>query len=358
MKIKLKQRICIKWSLNLFLCIIIISLWNMVLEFYIKKNDKYSIQISSNNPIESFEKYIPECPKSIENPIGRRNITIEVPTWSHLLQLYTFTTNITKSSQDKIESTMSVRKTFFKLIKSNHMSKSDVGLWCPTNCKPGEKLAIIVPYRNRDVHLRLFVKHMHEFLRRQQLMYTIFVINQEGTTTFNRALLLNAGFIESYRVADFDCFIFHDVDLLPEDDRNIYRCSEQPRHLSVSIDQYNYKLIYEENFGGVIAVNRQQFEKVGGFSNSYYGWGGEDDDFYKRIIYYNYSIVRYPEEIARYIMLRHERDERNEPNQMRFELLESAESRFNTDGYWTSNYTVIKADSLYNGLIYWISVTI
>lgn len=58
------------------------------------------------------------------------------------------------------------------------MSRKDVGLWGPTDCKPDEKLAIIVPYRNRDEHLRLFIKHMHEFLRRQQLMYTIFVINQ------------------------------------------------------------------------------------------------------------------------------------------------------------------------------------
>ncbi|CAH8629896.1 unnamed protein product [Schistosoma bovis] len=323
----------------------------MAFQFYIKTIDNYSIQIFSNIPIENLEKFIPECPKYIRNPIGHRNITVVAPTWSDLVRLYTLSTDITSS-------TTSVRKTFFKLIKPNNMSRKDVGLWGPTDCKPDEKLAIIVPYRNRDEHLRLFIKHMHEFLRRQQLMYTIFVINQESESKFNRALLLNVGFIESYRVAYFDCFIFHDVDLLPEDDRNMYRCSEQPRHLSVSIDQYNYQLIYQENFGGVIAISRQQFEKVGGFSNVYFGWGGEDDDFYKRIIYHNYSIVRYPEEIGRYIMLRHKRDSRNEPNQRRFDLLESAESRFNIDGYWTSNYTIIKAHSLYNGLIYWISVAV
>ncbi|CAH8562774.1 unnamed protein product [Schistosoma turkestanicum] len=128
---------------------------------------------------------------------------------------------------------------------TNEVSESDVGLWSPTDCKPDEKLAIIVPYRKRDEHLRVFVKHMHEFLRRQRLLYTIFVINQEGTTTFNRALLMNVGFIESHRITDFDCFIFHDVDLLPEDDRNMYRCSEQPRHLSVSIDQLSYRWVYD-----------------------------------------------------------------------------------------------------------------
>ena len=35
-----------------------------------------------------------------------------------------------------------------------------------------------------------------------------------------RATLMNIGFVEANRVdRDFKCFIFHDVDLLPEDDR-------------------------------------------------------------------------------------------------------------------------------------------
>ena len=31
----------------------------------------------------------------------------------------------------------------------------------------------------------------------------------------------------------WQCFIFHDVDLLPEDDRNLYNCPNNPRHMSV-----------------------------------------------------------------------------------------------------------------------------
>lgn len=62
-----------------------------------------------------------------------------------------------------------------------------------------------------------------------------------GDFRFNRASLFNVGFRESDRVAHFDCFIFHDVDLLPEDDRLPYRCGKQPIHLSVSVDTHNYK---------------------------------------------------------------------------------------------------------------------
>lgn len=39
----------------------------------------------------------------------------------------------------------------------------------------------------------------------------------------------------------YDCFVFHDVDLLPENDRLLYTCDKTPKHLSVAIDKYNYK---------------------------------------------------------------------------------------------------------------------
>ena len=53
--------------------------------------------------------------------------------------------------------------------------------------------------------------------------YGIYVIEQNGTESFNRAMLFNIGASEAMKRYSYDCFIFHDVDLLPEDDRNIYR---------------------------------------------------------------------------------------------------------------------------------------
>ena len=70
------------------------------------------------------------------------------------------------------------------------------------------------------------------FLRRQQLHYRIYVVNQADSNLFNRAMLLNVGFEEAMSDRNWTCAIFHDVDLLPEDDRNIYNCPEQPRHVS------------------------------------------------------------------------------------------------------------------------------
>ena len=72
---------------------------------------------------------------------------------------------------------------------------------------------------------------------RQQVDYGIFIVEQDGNGAFNRAMLLNVGAAEALKSYDFQCFIFHDVDLLPEDDRNLYTCPVQPRHMSVAINK-------------------------------------------------------------------------------------------------------------------------
>ena len=49
------------------------------------------------------------------------------------------------------------------------------GTYIPEGCRPRDSVAIIIPYRDRQKHLEIFVNHMHAFLQRQQLQYGIFV---------------------------------------------------------------------------------------------------------------------------------------------------------------------------------------
>jgi hypothetical protein len=145
-----------------------------------------------------------------------------------------------------------------------------------------KKLAIIVPYRNRESHLNIFVPYIEEYLD-DKFEYKIFVIEQKDNKPFNRGKLLNAGFKESG--SDFDYYCFHDVDMLPIDAD--YSYCEQPTHLANTVDGeqsfYNY-------FGGVTILSKLDFKIINGYSNEYWGWGFEDDDLLQRCINCNLSL--------------------------------------------------------------------
>lgn len=220
----------------------------------------------------------------------------------------------------------------------------------PKDCASRHRVAIIIPYRNRYEHLVTFLYNLHPVLLRQQIDYQIFVVEQEGTGQFNRAMLMNVGSVEALKERQFDCFIFHDVDLLPEDDRNLYTCPEQPRHMSVAVDKFRYRLPYADLFGGVSAMSREHFQMVNGFSNAFWGWGGEDDDMANRIKARGLYISRYPANIARYKMLSHQKEK---ANPKRYEVLRSGEKRFTTDGLKNLRYELIdkKKFKLYTWLL-------
>lgn len=127
-------------------------------------------------------------------------------------------------------------------VESKFRNKLLSGGWYkPKECNPKDRVAIVIPYRDRENHLPIFLKNLHPLLMKQQIEYGIFVIEQITDGLFNRAALMNVGFLEALKLHQWDCFIFHDVDLIPMDDRNIYNCPDQPRHMSVAVDTMGFK---------------------------------------------------------------------------------------------------------------------
>ena len=143
-----------------------------------------------------------------------------------------------------------------------------------------KRLAIIVPYRGRAEHLARFLPHMVTYFERDKLdraiACSIHVIEQLGDAPFNRGALLNAGARICRDEADYFCF--HDVDHLPlwADYSYVSRPTRLVWHgLDPRTDHATF-------FGGVVAINRDDFERINGYSNDYWGWGYEDDDLRTR----------------------------------------------------------------------------
>lgn len=148
------------------------------------------------------------------------------------------------------------------------------------------KIAIIVPFRDsednkpRTKQLNEFVQYMENYL--QGYDYKIFVIEQsDDSRKFNRGQLLNIGF-ELADKEGYNNFIFHDVDLLPSDELKKYYItvpSNNPVHIAAVWNRYGSNPKY---FGGIVAFNKEMFERINGYPNNFWGWGGEDDELYNR----------------------------------------------------------------------------
>ena len=52
------------------------------------------------------------------------------------------------------------------------------GTWRPNGCVARHRVAVVIPYRDRMEHLQILLSHLHPILQRQQLDYTVIVVEQ------------------------------------------------------------------------------------------------------------------------------------------------------------------------------------
>lgn len=91
-------------------------------------------------------------------------------------------------------------------------------------------------------------------------------------------------------------------------------------------------------------MTRKQITDVNGFSNKYWGWGGEDDDMIIRLWKQGYSVRHFFGNYCSYTMLKHDHEETNRVNEYRYKLLEDSTTRITTDGLNTLSYDVISIE--------------
>jgi hypothetical protein len=163
-------------------------------------------------------------------------------------------------------------------------------------------MTIIVPFRAKDkndernVHLKKFKERMKSFLTKVHNKFAVkgivakinvvIVEQSDDKQKFNRGALLNAGYLMH---PDSTVYIFHDVDLLPQDNMvNVYATKYTENsivHFAGGWKRYNTNPDNTDNdyIGGVTLIGKKLFENINGFPNDYQGWGGEDDEIMRRL---------------------------------------------------------------------------
>jgi xylosylprotein 4-beta-galactosyltransferase len=135
-------------------------------------------------------------------------------------------------------------------------------------------------------------------LGRHGTEHQIFVVNQADRRPFNRGALANAavamlsrqGTIAAAVGTDaqrrierrFDYISVHDVDRFPVE-ANASGCAHATANY-YAFPSVSPRVLHPTSFaGGVLVLSTALYLAVNGFSNSYWGWGEEDNDLFLRL---------------------------------------------------------------------------
>ncbi len=194
------------------------------------------------------------------------------------------------------------------------------------------KVAIIIPYRNREEHLNELKKHF------QNSPFDIYVIEQMNSQKFNRGILLNIGFDLAKKNKHYDYYIFHDVDSLPDEELMKLYSYQGKKIIHYASPYLGYKYDYPTFLGGIMGFTAEDYEKINGYPNFFFGWGGEDDAVYDRIALNHLKVYRPSKGSFR--LLEHGRPTKNEMNPQKWEGLLQNVKEWKRDG-------LSELDSLY-----------
>jgi len=137
------------------------------------------------------------------------------------------------------------------------------------------KLNVIIPIRNRDKELDKITDHLDYIFSQQNIIAKYYIVEQNDGKKFNKGKISNAAFKEAIKDNFSQYYLFNDVDVFPRDEYLIdYRTPTD----NIIKHQYGQK----HCLGCFFLTTKQVYQKINGYSNNYWGWGGEDVDLHNR----------------------------------------------------------------------------
>jgi len=168
-------------------------------------------------------------------------------------------------------------------------------------------IAVISCYRDdergsRNNQRKFFIKIMNAILG-ARCNFHIYIIEQsDDGNLFNIGKLKNIGFaiagMDGGGRKGYDGYIFSDIDTIPNDELlpYYYKNDKFPMSLAARGTRYEKKNKNRVKpfLGAAISFSRALFEKINGYPNNFWGWGGEDDDILTRLYINDHKVVYYP----------------------------------------------------------------
>lgn len=192
------------------------------------------------------------------------------------------------------------------------------------------KVAIIIPHRNRLNHLQQFIDHFNK-LNSYTNVVDVYVIDQNNADLFNRGLLLNIGFEIASSVKKYNRYIFHDVDSYPEQILYDLYFKHFDKTIHFASPYLDYKYNFYTFFGGIVGMSEEDYKKINGFPNSFFGHAGEDDAMLNRIVANNLTNVVRPNK-GKYILVDHDKPTTLETNKKKKKNVLNDLTNWKSDG--------------------------
>lgn len=135
--------------------------------------------------------------------------------------------------------------------------------------KPKDKdLLIVVPYRNRETHLKSFLEKTPKYFNDRNISYDILIAELDDIGDWNAGLSCNS-LINFKKKANYKYLYIHHVDVYPIDGEWKY-----PGENEIYFNLGDY---------GSCLMKMDYYLKVGGYRNGFWGWGAEDNDLYTKL---------------------------------------------------------------------------
>ena len=192
-------------------------------------------------------------------------------------------------------------ETKLNLIHDNRYAKNLLGI----DLKKRGPIAIItcfrdVPDHSRERQRKIFISLLNALLEPYGDFHIYIVEQSDDKNLFNIGKLKNIGFeIASRENERVDTFIFSDIDTIPDYDLVDYYFKHEQYPISMGLkgSRYNYNdnKIKKPFIGALINFNKKLFQKINGYPNNFWGWGGEDDVLLNRLIENESLKLYYPE---------------------------------------------------------------